>query len=160
MTLLCVLMGCNIDYDTMILSETDWKERLTSEQYFILREAGTEAPFTNAFDKHFEEGGYSWAGCGELLFRSTEKFDSGCGWPAFTMPWNEESITKHEDNTLGMKRIEVRCANCEGHLGHVFEDGPPPTGTRYCINSGAMKFASAVEGSGSDKWEVATFGGG
>lgn len=142
------------------MNESDWKEKLTPEQYHILREAGTEAPFENRFDRHFEEGEYSCAGCNAPLFRSAEKYNSGCGWPAFTMPWNENAITRHQDNSLGTLRIEVRCAKCDGHLGHVFTDGPPPTGNRFCINSAAMNFTSSDELNSTNSWAAATFGSG
>ncbi len=137
-----------------------WQANLTAEQYRILRQAGTEAPFSGEYDKHFAAGGYLCVGCDNLLFRSEEKFDAGCGWPAFSLPWNPKAVTEHQDNSLERERIEIRCAECAGHLGHVFTDGPPPTGLRYCINSGAMKYVAEVDLSTQDNWAVATFAGG
>jgi len=144
----------------MTNDDVNWRETLSSEQYHILREAGTEAPFSGKYDKHFKPGGYLCAGCESLLFRSEEKFDSGCGWPAFSLPWDAAAVTEHEDGSLGRQRIEIRCAECAGHLGHVFPDGPPPTGLRYCINSGSMKFVAEIDMGKADKWATATFAGG
>ena len=118
---------------------TDWKKKLTKEQYHVLREKGTERPFTGKFDKFFEKGRYTCAACGQVLFTSETKYDSGCGWPAF-FEANKDNISTKEDNVLGMQRIEVMCKKCGGHLGHVFDDGPEPTGKRYCINSVALEF--------------------
>lgn len=117
-----------------------WKEKLDQEQYRILREKGTERPFTGKYDLHFEKGVYSCAGCGSVLFTSGSKFDSGCGWPAFYQKAEEGKIVEHVDRTFGMLRTEVLCGNCGGHLGHVFPDGPRPTGMRYCINSASLAF--------------------
>ena len=121
------------------LSEQEWKEKLTPEEYHILREKGTERPFTGEYDKFYEDGTYKCAGCGAELFSSSSKYDSGCGWPAFyeALP---EKIEESEDNSFGMKRIEITCENCGGHLGHVFNDGPQPSGLRYCINSISLDF--------------------
>jgi peptide-methionine (R)-S-oxide reductase len=120
------------------LSEEEWRERLTPEQYQILREKGTERPFTGTLVDTEEPGVYRCAGCGAELFRSEAKFHSGSGWPSFVEPASLESVTTEEDRSHGMVRTEVLCASCGGHLGHVFPDGPAPTGLRYCINSCAL----------------------
>ncbi|HCK21829.1 MAG TPA: peptide-methionine (R)-S-oxide reductase, partial [Bacteroidetes bacterium] len=116
-------------------SEEEWKNQLTGEQYDVLRRKGTERAFTGIYDKHFENGVYKCAGCGTLLFDSTSKFNSGCGWPAFDAAATEEAITYIKDTSYGMYRIEILCTNCGGHLGHIFDDGPTETGMRYCVNS-------------------------
>jgi len=121
-------------------SETEWKQELTPEQYRILRKKGTERAFTGQYYDHHERGTYECAGCGADLFRSEDKFDSGSGWPSFTRPAQEEAVEREQDHTLGMARTEVHCAACGGHLGHVFPDGPKPTGLRYCINSASLDF--------------------
>jgi peptide-methionine (R)-S-oxide reductase len=117
-----------------------WKEKLTPEQYHILRQKGTERPWTGPFLENKEKGVYECAGCGNELFSSDTKFDSGCGWPSFYEPLNSAAVKEHRDTSHGMIRTEITCANCGGHLGHVFEDGPNPTGLRYCINGGALGF--------------------
>jgi peptide-methionine (R)-S-oxide reductase len=121
-------------------SEAEWRAQLTPEQYGVLREKDTERPFTGALTQNHETGNYHCAGCGTLLFQSDSKFDSGCGWPSFTIPADSTAVEEHEDNSFGMRRVEVTCATCGGHLGHVFPDGPGPTGLRYCINSASLSF--------------------
>jgi peptide-methionine (R)-S-oxide reductase len=120
-------------------SEQEWREELTPEQYRVLREKGTEAPFSGEYDHTFEPGTYRCAGCGAELFESDAKYDSGCGWPAFSAPAGEDKVDEETDTAYGMVRTEVLCASCGGHLGHVFPDGPHPTGLRYCINSAALE---------------------
>ena len=120
-------------------TDTEWREALSPEQYRVLRQKGTEAPFSGEYDHSFEPGTYHCAGCGAVLFESDTKYDSGCGWPAFSAPANDDAIDEEVDTTYGMVRTEVMCASCGGHLGHVFPDGPHPTGIRYCINSAALK---------------------
>jgi peptide-methionine (R)-S-oxide reductase len=125
--------------DRLELSDDEWKQRLTPDEYRVLRKHGTEAPWVGCFLGTKEKGTYVCAGCGNALFKSGEKFESGTGWPSFTQPITPTAISSHEDRSYGMTRTEVRCARCDGHLGHVFPDGPPPTGLRYCINSVSMK---------------------
>jgi peptide-methionine (R)-S-oxide reductase len=120
-------------------TDNEWRETLTPEQYRVLRQKGTEAPFSGEYDHTFEPGTYHCAGCGTVLFESETKYDSGCGWPAFSAPAGDDAIDEEVDTSYGMVRTEVMCANCGGHLGHLFPDGPRPTGIRYCINSAALK---------------------
>ena len=120
-------------------SDEQWRRELAPEQYAVLRQKGTERPFTGEYDHVFEPGTYHCAGCGTELFRSDAKFDSGCGWPAFSAPVGEDAGEEETDVSHGMSRTEVLCATCGGHLGHVFPDGPGPTGLRYCINSVALR---------------------
>ncbi len=121
------------------LTEADWRERLTDSEYFVLREKGTERPFTGIHNDMSEQGIYRCKGCGAKLFDSSNKFDAGCGWPSFDATIDESAIDEHLDTSHGMRRVEVTCSNCGGHLGHVFPDGPrETTGLRYCINSVAI----------------------
>jgi len=122
------------------LTEAQWRERLSPEQYHILREAGTERAFTGLYEKNKAEGIYCCAGCGTPLFSSETKYDSGSGWPSFYRPLSDDVVEEHVDTSYGRARTEVRCAACEGHLGHVFPDGPDPTGLRYCMNSASLDF--------------------
>ena len=121
-------------------TNAEWQKELSPEQYYVMREAGTERPFTGKFNMHFEDGVYTCGACGEELFTSSSKFDGHCGWPSFDKEIAENKIVEHVDTSHGMKRTEILCGNCGSHLGHVFDDGPTETGLRYCVNSLSLDF--------------------
>lgn len=126
--------------DKVRKSDAEWREQLGDEAYRVTRQAGTEYPHTGEYTEHFEEGAYRCVCCGTELFRSDAKFHSGCGWPSFSAPRDEDAVQERPDSSHGMIRTEVLCSRCDAHLGHVFPDGPGPDGLRYCINSVALRF--------------------
>lgn len=132
--------------DKLELTEAEWREKLSPEQYQVLRQGGTERAFTGKYEQNKQAGTYTCAGCGAPLFSSDAKYNSGSGWPSYTAPVAGGAVEELRDMSHGMVRTEVRCAKCEGHLGHVFPDGPGPEGLRYCINSASMEFEPKSEG--------------
>ena len=139
------LVYSNTDTNKVVLSDDEWKKLLPSDVYYVARQKGTERPNTSEYEKSNEIGTYYCAVCGNALFKSDTKFESGCGWPSFYEPISKGSIIYAQDNSFGMSRTEVMCGRCKSHLGHVFDDGPKPTGLRYCINGVVLDFKKAQE---------------
>ncbi len=135
----------NTDTAKVAMSDEEWKKILPGDVYNVARQKGTERPWTSKYENFFDKGTYYCAVCGNALFKSDTKFESGCGWPSFYEPISKSSIIYAPDNSYGMNRTEVMCGRCKSHLGHVFDDGPPPTGLRYCINGVVLDFAKAKE---------------
>ena len=134
-----------VETEKVALSNAEWQHRLTPEQFRILRSSGTERPFCGTLLDNKKQGVYTCAGCGLPLFSSDAKFNSGTGWPSFFQPIARENIAEHADHSLGRERTKINCARCDGHLGHVFPDGPPPTRLRYCLNSESLNFTPSEE---------------
>lgn len=135
----------DLNTSKVVKSEAEWRTQLTQEEFDVTRRAGTERPFTGIYWNEERDGFYHCKCCDNPLFESMTKFDAGCGWPSFYAPLNREALTTREDNSLGMRRIEVLCARCDAHLGHVFPDGPEPTGLRFCMNSVSLNFYEETE---------------
>lgn len=135
----------DLNTSKVVKSDAEWRTQLTQEEFDVTRRAGTERPFTGIYWNEERDGFYHCKCCDNPLFESMTKFDAGCGWPSFYAPLNREALTTREDNSLGMRRIEVLCARCDAHLGHVFPDGPEPTGLRFCMNSVSLNFYEEAE---------------